>query len=77
VELFQAGQYEDDFEMNSTWATGDWNGDFDFNSRDLVLAFQNAGYEIGPRVAIKAVPEPAFVFVTLLTLLVSFRRFAM
>ena len=30
IAVFQAGQYEDAEAMNSTWATGDWNGDQEF-----------------------------------------------
>ena len=45
--------------MNSTWATGDWNGDGEFSTSDLVSAFEDGGYEKGPRVAVNAVPEPA------------------
>ena len=44
---------------NSTWATGDWNGDAEFDFGDLVLAFQDGGYEQGPRAAVNAVPEPS------------------
>ena len=35
VDIFVAGQYEDEFEGNSTWATGDWNGDGEFTSFDF------------------------------------------
>ena len=45
--------------MNSGWADGDWNGDADFDSGDLVLAFQDGGFEQGPGQAAVAVPEPA------------------
>lgn len=40
VIAFQAGEYEDEEEGNSSFDEGDWNADGDFNSRDLVLAFQ-------------------------------------
>ena len=43
---------------NSKWATGDWNGDGDFTTTDLVLALREGGYEQGPREDAKAVPEP-------------------
>ena len=56
VNIFVAGEYEDDIEGNSTWAEGDWDSDGDFTSSDLVLAFVEGGYEQGPRAA---VPEPA------------------
>ncbi len=44
--------------MNSGWAQGDWNGDGDFDSSDLVVAFQDAGYEKGLRGEVNGVPEP-------------------
>ncbi len=59
VEVFLAGQYEDDIPGNSTWATGDWTGDGEFNSSDFVFAFQDGGYEQGPFVVGPAVPEPS------------------
>ena len=49
---------EDTTEGNSTWATGDWNGDGDFNSSDFVVSFTDGGYEMGPLPAASAVPEP-------------------
>ena len=57
THVFAAGQYEDSIATNSTWSTGDWNGDGEFDSGDFVLAFQEGGYEQGPR-PIEAVPEP-------------------
>lgn len=56
--VFQAGEYEDNITLNSSWAEGDWNGDGDFESGDLIAAFQDGGYEMGPRAAVNAVPEP-------------------
>jgi hypothetical protein len=44
VQVFQAGEYEDNRLINSTWATGDWNGDGEFDSADLVSAFQQNVY---------------------------------
>ncbi len=44
--------------MNAGWAEGDWNGDGDFDSGDFVVAFQDGGFELGPRQALSAVPEP-------------------
>lgn len=41
----------------ASWSSGDWNGDGYFNSADFVLAFEDGGYEQGPR-AVAAVPEP-------------------
>jgi hypothetical protein len=45
VQVFVAGEYEDDVEDNSTWEEGDWNGDGDFDSADLVAAMQTGLYE--------------------------------
>lgn len=63
VLAMQAGQYEDSLAGNSTWATGDWDGDLDFLSGDFVLAFQSGSYEQGPRTSRQTqgaiVPEPA------------------
>ena len=41
------------------WKEGDWNGDGVFDSGDLVWAFQDGGYERGPRPNIATVPEPS------------------
>ncbi len=35
-----------------------WTGDRRFGSEDMVAAFQDAGYELGPGAAAKALPEP-------------------
>lgn len=75
VNVFAAGEYEDDLALNSTWSTGDWDGDGDFTASDFVLAFHDGGYEQGPRVPL-AVPEPTIswpMLVTLLSLLPRFR----
>ncbi len=56
--MFQAGEYEDAVKDNSRWSEGDWDGDGDFTSGDLVVAFQDGGYEKGPRTTANAVPEP-------------------
>ncbi len=48
VAVFQAGEYEDDRVGNSSWRTGDWNGDTEFNVDDLVGAFQRGGFELPP-----------------------------
>ena len=44
VQIFQAGQYQDNHPRNSTWSTGDWNCDREFDTGDLVFAFQRGGY---------------------------------
>ena len=56
--MFQAGQYEDGVESNSSWATGDWDGDGDFRSSDLILAASEGRYEAESG-AVGAVPEPS------------------
>ena len=61
VNVFKAGEYEDDVEGNSGWAEGDWNADGDFTTSDLTAAFQDGGFEMGPRAAI-VVPEPSGAF---------------
>lgn len=69
VQVFQAGQYEDAIQDNSSWGTGDWDADGDFTSGDLVVAFQDGGYEQGPRAVINAVPEPtSFMMLMISTL---------
>lgn len=55
VQVFTAATYEDDVPNNSKWSTGDWNGDGDFTSSDLVLAFIDLTTE---RAAVASVPEP-------------------
>lgn len=59
IQIFRAGEYEDNVPENSTWATGDWSGDFEFDSGDLIVAFQDGGYEQGPRPSVSSVPEPS------------------
>jgi hypothetical protein len=44
VLVFQAGEYEDAIDRNSTWNEGDWNCDGEFSSRDVVIAFQSGDY---------------------------------
>ncbi|MCA9215892.1 MAG: VCBS repeat-containing protein [Planctomycetales bacterium] len=44
VVVFQANEYEDAVNGNSTFDEGDWNGDGDFNSSDFVFAFQQGTY---------------------------------
>ena len=57
--VLQRGQYDDRVGLNSTWATGDWNADGEFDRADLILALQNGGYGQGSRAALAtAVPEP-------------------
>ncbi len=44
VQVFVAGEYEDNVIGNSGWADGDWDCDGDFTTSDLVAAFQDGGY---------------------------------
>ena len=43
IIVFLAAEYEDGIDLNSTWATGDWNADREFDSVDLVLALLSEG----------------------------------
>jgi uncharacterized membrane protein len=76
VQVFQAGEYDDQVAANSTWSEGDWDGNREFDSGDLVLAFQRGGFENGPRPALVVVPEPAnsISAVFIVALLVAARR---
>ncbi|MCA9199174.1 MAG: hypothetical protein KDA87_16630, partial [Planctomycetales bacterium] len=49
IRVFQAGQYEDQIEDNSTWATGDWDCDREFDTSDLIRAFQLGTYSQNAR----------------------------
>ena len=83
-----AGEYDDNLSGNSTWATGDWNADLEFDSEDWVTALKTGGYLKGPRpprdqkvVAVNAqaafVPEPSsllLLMITGLSLLIAVRR---
>ena len=44
LQVFVAGQYEDQQSDNSTWETGDWTCDGEFSSSDLVAALQHGAY---------------------------------
>ena len=46
VDVFIAGEFEDQKIGNSTWSTGDWNCDGEFGTGDLVDAFQEGGYSV-------------------------------
>ena len=59
VTVFSKGLFEK--QLPAGWDAGDWDGDGVFGSGDFVLAFQRRGYEIGPREAVAAVPEPGCV----------------
>ena len=38
LQVFKKGEYEDDMAGNSGWADGDWNGDGEFSSDDVIAA---------------------------------------
>ena len=56
IQVFQAGQYEDQIAANSSWESGDWNGDLEFTTADVLAAFQQNGFSANASVA--SVPEP-------------------
>jgi hypothetical protein len=57
VHVFQVGEYEDTIAGNSIWSDGDWTNDNEFDSSDLVAAFQTGKYEQAGA-ATSSVPEP-------------------
>ena len=75
ISVLSAGEYEDEVDLNSGWATGDWNGDTEFDSTDFVVAFTAGGYEDGPRMEAQAVPEPSSLVVLLIGLVCVLGRF--
>ena len=56
VDILAAGTYEANVE--ASWTTGDFDGSGRSDSGDLVVALADGGYEMGPRQAVPAVPEP-------------------
>ena len=44
IQVFGFGEYEDLVPFNSTWRTGDFNGDGEFDRSDLVSALAGGGY---------------------------------
>ncbi len=73
VQVFASGTYDAD--IDAVWSTGDFNGDGRTDSADLVAAFTDGGYELGPPPAAVGIPEPATL--TLLAVgasLLAFRR---
>ena len=76
VDVFTAGEFEDDIPMNSRWHTGDWNGDHEFDTADFVKALTHGGYESGRREPLAAVPEPGVSWlISLLGLFPLSRRY--
>ncbi len=68
VHVFQIGEYEDAIDGNSTWEDGDWDGDADFTTADMVLAFQTGGYSAfaSPELSLQVQPESSLGNRTLL-----------
>ena len=60
----------------ASWNDGDWNGDQQFESGDIIEAFQAGGYEQGPQAPVLvAVPEPCSQVATMLLVsLIMLRR---
>ena len=44
IRMFEAAEYQDGIEENSSWSTGDFNCDGDFGTSDLAHAFKAATY---------------------------------
>ncbi len=57
VRVFQAGEYEDDRDGNSTWSDGDWDCDGDFLTSDLVLALQAGGFSAAATASLRRPPR--------------------
>lgn len=74
VVVFQAGEYEDDVPLNSTWLTGDWNGNGEFTSGDLVLALIDGGFDQGQPARHALVPEPSTTLLAAFAIIGSFSR---
>ena len=62
VSVFTVGEFHDDLAGNSTWASGDWDGDGDFTGRDLDVAIADGAYE--SRSFAAPVPEPTTASLT-------------
>ena len=45
MAVFISGQYEDNLALNSTWQTGDWDGNGEFDTEDIVLSFIKGAYQ--------------------------------
>ena len=51
---------------NSDWADGDWNADHEFDSGDLIAAFQHGAFERDQPPAGFVVPEPGGISLVVL-----------
>ena len=67
LQALQSAEYEDGVPGNSTWEDGDWDGDGEFTSGDLVLAFQTQSMIAPPPPAAIASPSVDAAFASLLS----------
>ncbi len=74
IEVLQAGKYENGRNFDAGWAEGDFDGNGDFESKDLITALAGGGYLRGPRSAAVIVPEPSALFLLATGLLLLIRR---
>jgi uncharacterized protein YjbI with pentapeptide repeats len=65
VAVFNAGEYQDWGYQNSTWSTGDWTGDREFTTTDLIVALADGGYEMEAPSLPTVVPEPPGVLLAI------------
>lgn len=72
ITVFAAGEYEDGIPLNSTWREGDWNSDLDFDTADLIYAFQNGSYSAAARPL--TVPEPSLAVAAMVACVVFARK---
>lgn len=59
VQIFRAGEYDDELVGNSRWGTGDWTCDGEFDSGDLVAAFRTGTYVAAAQPAISEISAAA------------------
>jgi hypothetical protein len=59
VQVLASDEYRDTKQRNSTWSTGDFDGDREFDQQDIRYAWQESGdvFERGSRVSAIPVPE--------------------
>ncbi|MCA9197217.1 MAG: hypothetical protein KDA87_06750 [Planctomycetales bacterium] len=58
VDVFQLSNFEAGEDLTLDWSMGDFNGDRQFSTRDLVMAFVAGGYD-GNSPTVQSVPEPS------------------
>jgi hypothetical protein len=69
VLVFQRGHYEDRRRANSRWTDGDWNGDREFDSSDLVELLRSGEWTRSRTMRAEGVPEPSGQLLTVLAVL--------